>query len=232
MKIKKIISVIFFSIMGLSFVYANESIISIINDSKIEDVRKVGRELCPVFVHKEKGYMRQIQDFLFGMTPEEKVAISLYEIAKTDAEVTNSIFSGKASDNKIIRELQEGCFDFLAEEALSLVHGLNETITNFNETLLTLATIHCIDPSSSKTIRNRDFIRNSDFEDYKISLLPCTEKQLDSHNILTETASIAMHYEKLIHLLGIEEDRIETLNKKATAIYFPYQNEEDMEEEL
>lgn len=232
MKNKKIISVIFFSIMGLSFVYANESIISIINDSEIEDVRKVGRELCSFFVHKEKSYMRQIQDFMFGTTPEKKIAISLYEVARKYPEVTSSIFSGQASDNKIMRDLQEGCFDFLTEEILSLAHGLNETITSHNETLLSIATIHCIDPSSNKTIRNRDFIRDSDFEDYKISLLPCTDKQLNSHNTLTETASVGIHYGKLIELLEIEEDRIETLNKKLSAIFFPYQDEEDMEVEL
>lgn len=231
MKMKKIISVILFAFTGLSFVYANESVVSIIKESEVEDVRKVGYELCRFFTQKEKGYIHRIKDYLFGMEPEEELALKLKNLSlmNKDIDMIKTIFSGKASDNLMIRDLQKGCFDFLSEEVISLAHNLNATLTESNETLTATVTMTCIDSSNNQTMRGIAYSDdNINYEFNNSNLSSCSNNQLNLHNAFNTTYPSISYYNKLIELLGIEESEKDAFDEKLSAIFA----EDYMEEEL
>lgn len=104
-----------FIIKGISFVCGNESILETIKDSNVKNVRKVGYELCKNFINKDNSYFGNILKYIWDIELEEKISRDFLQ----DVNWQRTIFLGKASDNQIIKELQEGCFDYLEEEVLS-----------------------------------------------------------------------------------------------------------------
>lgn len=198
MNTKKLISVILFSIMGLSVVCANESTVAIIKNSKTGNVRAIGSELCKIYTHESKGYLETLNDYIWGIKPEEAVAKELMK----DADLLRVIFSGEASDDQIINELKEGCFDFLSEKILPQVNNYFFTLVENEDAL------DCNTPEVLEKLKSQGF-NGSYFE-------TCNETQILLHNQLKKDIQPLQFQSKLIVLLGLS-DRLESFN--ATIMY-------------
>lgn len=191
---RKIKSIIIFFIAGLSFVNANENALSILENSKV-DTRRVGYELCKIYTQKNKSFF---ENWLYRIKPEEEIAREL----KNDANLNSAIFSGHASDDPLIKDLQEGCFDFLLEEVEDFL---------FNGHFL-------------KILQERvDILSCQDPKELIIKVEPiaddielCNESQLE----LREKAGLSskVFYFKLLKLLGLS-DRSEVLKQKTKEYY-------------
>lgn len=113
-------------LIGISFVCADESSISIIKNNEANNIRKIGYELCKIYTFKRKEFLEIFRDYIWGITPEEAAANELMK----DANLLKDIFSGKISDNQTINELKEGCFDYMAERLLWHYFELKRTLNN------------------------------------------------------------------------------------------------------
>ncbi|PWU04584.1 MAG: hypothetical protein C5B43_04365 [Verrucomicrobia bacterium] len=110
---KKLIFVIVFVFIS-SLIFGNEKSVLRIRDSGVENIRRVGYELCRLYTKNDKSYWEKFKDSLWD-DEEENLARKL----AMDSELQNSIFCGKASEDWIIHKLQDGCFDFFIEDVES-----------------------------------------------------------------------------------------------------------------
>lgn len=207
MNTRKLIFLITFSFIGLSCICANENPISFIKNRNDINARSLGYHFCKLTVKEEKTFIEKLQDSLSLSTSEEQ---AIAKIIKSDERVMQLIFSGKASEDPFIREIQEGCFDFLSEEILPQLLEFTQLFSNVDK-CHTLAEREEIERS------NPDF----DFSDYDKHM--CNETQLllrnNAKQIIEKYDDATRHPIKLMYSLGLT-DRIAELEQKATSLFY------------
>lgn len=205
MKIKKITSVILFLIIGLYFVFASESAISTIINSNIQNVRQVGYELCKIYIKKDKSYVETLLYYAWGIKPEENIAKNLMK----DRYLLSEIFSGKGSDDPVVKELQEGCFDFLTEEFF--LHTKEFLEMNLDENFL--KKLNCWPAEKIEEKKSKE----PEFDPYSLNIQACNMSQLslldDFGKLAEKNANATIFQYKLMKLLGLT-DRIQEFKQK------------------
>jgi len=202
MQIKKIISLTLFSFIGVSFVCANENTLSTIKDTDASYKREIGYQFCELYAKKEKN---QKGNSLSNDLLQEQIVQQIMN----DNELIQIIFSGKASDDVIIHALQEGCFDFLAEEILRLTLENVELYSHLDR---------CHTPFDREKLKTAQ--PNFDFSEYDKKM--CNEAQLAYRNNIEQTvekfAEATQPLITLLDLLGLADRKIE-LEKKLSRLF-------------
>lgn len=213
MNIKKLVSIIVFPIIGFSFVHASEDSISIIKNSNIENIRGVGYELCKIYTKHGKSNLEALWDYVWGIRPEEMVARSLMN----HHDLIDEIFSGKESNDSIVKELQEGCFDFLMEDSLFHAKEFYEKYKNEGYQ----KNLRCWTADEAAAFESNELEGNFSSLDLKI----CNDTQLsllkEVYNLAEKSRNATTFPYKLMKLLGLA-DRIKELRQKDEDLQMQY----------
>lgn len=197
MNTRKLIAAVMISILGHSFVCANESALSQIKNSKAKDVRKIGYELCKIYTQTNNGYVEILKNYFWGISAEAAIASDL----RNDTDLMRTIFSGTVSEDFVVKELQEGCYDLLEEEFLPHVADMEQLLLKAHEAKVW-------DFGCDHLSVLKKFLTPEDFEIYDL-VKDCNEtEQLLFDNFKDQEKQFNMNTGnlfKLIKLLGLGE---------------------------
>lgn len=147
---KKIISIIISSIIGLSFVFAKENAMSIINNTKIgnfssdisekdyaEFIYEFGFALCK-HLYSQKPAEAIIVTYENFDDEEESILVEK-EIISTlleDKDFLPQILAKNATNNRLLEEFQDGCRDYLEDDLIFENKDFDEKMMDFLKTYL------------------------------------------------------------------------------------------------